>query len=367
MMSFASQLSGVLTRLNLVIESGVSELAPSTASISAKAYLDPKTFAEEKKLLFKTDVPLSALGDIVEGTVHSIRSNTDAILIAKNSGGDLRVFRNRCRHRGAALLPDGASCRGALTCPYHAWTYDAGGKLRSIYGNKHGVQDWQNLGLEEVPSRVDAGFVWSRLKPGTDDAIQNIFEDLRLLGFQSPRVIAEFILSGQFNWKIGVEAFLEVYHFKIAHGEKLRSLPIHNVALFDLNGPHARIIVPVSTESSYSISDLKKKCHIMYFFFPNHFFLIFEDHFGWLTILPNDVESCSVKYRGLSFDEPSQALSEKIQRSVSFLRDLILEDVAICNSIQDNLRENTDLIFTRYESALIHFHQSLERLLNANL
>ena len=55
------------------------------------------------------------------------------VLVVRQPDGTLRAMVNACRHRGAPLLePDtaGAGLR-ALSCPYHAWTYDLDGALRA--------------------------------------------------------------------------------------------------------------------------------------------------------------------------------------------------------------------------------------------
>ena len=50
-------------------------------------------------------------------------------------GDALRMFANTCRHRGHELLPDGETAsRRAISCPYHAWTYDLGGALKGAPG-----------------------------------------------------------------------------------------------------------------------------------------------------------------------------------------------------------------------------------------
>jgi len=45
--------------------------------------------------------------------------------------GMLRAFLNVCRHRGSVIV-DERGRRETLQCPYHAWTYDLDGSLRSV-------------------------------------------------------------------------------------------------------------------------------------------------------------------------------------------------------------------------------------------
>ena len=55
--------------------------------------------------------------------------------------GELRAFRNVCRHRGSRLLSGTGKCSKAIRCRYHGWTYRLDGELigmpeaRSIRGS----------------------------------------------------------------------------------------------------------------------------------------------------------------------------------------------------------------------------------------
>lgn len=59
---------------------------------------------------------------------HPARS----ILIVRGEDGVARGFVNQCRHRGARLVTEPSGCRRFFTCPYHAWSYDSRGRLRSL-------------------------------------------------------------------------------------------------------------------------------------------------------------------------------------------------------------------------------------------
>ena len=52
------------------------------------------------------------------------------VAVVRGTDGTLRGFVNVCRHRGH-LVVEGTGCRETLQCPYHAWTYDLDGSLRS--------------------------------------------------------------------------------------------------------------------------------------------------------------------------------------------------------------------------------------------
>ncbi|MCX6125773.1 MAG: Rieske 2Fe-2S domain-containing protein [Proteobacteria bacterium] len=369
MLDFENCLAEILSRLNAAVQKRQSEGGSASFEVSAKRYLNGNLFSEEMKIISRVPTPIFPVGNLPgKGMFVAVASGNQSFLVAHDKDCVIRIFRNRCRHRGARLLANGNLCRGPVTCPYHAWGYDTSGTLRFIYGNDHGIENWPSLSLEEIPSFIEGGFIW--MDPERSRSLGrdfgNLGKELSFLGVTAPRIVSEFQHQGNFNWKTGVEAFLEVYHFKPAHGQRLGSLPIHNVAVFDVGADFSRIIVPLSSEPFHTLACIKRNCHIMYFIFPNHFLLVFEDHFGWLTVEPQAINRCILKYRGLTFNQVAdEPLDKRIRESVLFLKDLMMEDVAICNSIQEGMLSSDSYHLTRFEASIAHFHHRLEELLAA--
>jgi phenylpropionate dioxygenase-like ring-hydroxylating dioxygenase large terminal subunit len=50
-------------------------------------------------------------------------------LLMVRDGGQLRVFHNVCRHRGAILVETVARAGPRIVCPYHGWGYRLNGEL----------------------------------------------------------------------------------------------------------------------------------------------------------------------------------------------------------------------------------------------
>ena len=48
------------------------------------------------------------------------------------TSGELRAFRNVCRHRGSRLLSGSGECGKAIRCRYHGWTYRLDGELIGV-------------------------------------------------------------------------------------------------------------------------------------------------------------------------------------------------------------------------------------------
>ena len=54
------------------------------------------------------------------------------MLVLRDDEGELRAFRNVCRHRGSRLLSGSGECKKAIRCRYHGWTYRMDGQLIGV-------------------------------------------------------------------------------------------------------------------------------------------------------------------------------------------------------------------------------------------
>src|SRR3954467_8483154 len=57
----------------------------------------------------------------------------ESVLVVRGREGELAAHYNVCRHRGSRLVSDDGkgSLGGAIRCPYHSWTYNLDGSLRT--------------------------------------------------------------------------------------------------------------------------------------------------------------------------------------------------------------------------------------------
>src|SRR5205823_5156672 len=50
------------------------------------------------------------------------------VVVVRGRDGNVRGFRNACRHRGATVV-SGSGCAKSLVCPFHGWNYRLDGSL----------------------------------------------------------------------------------------------------------------------------------------------------------------------------------------------------------------------------------------------
>lgn len=144
----------------------------------------------------------------------------DSIIVVRDRSLQVRAFYNVCRHRGSriALQPEGRL--NAFSCPYHAWTYDLTGALRSAM---HMPADFttDDNGLVACHLRDVDGLLFLNLSRGAppdfDTFIEHARPVLALQQLANAKVAARRLVPNAANWKLVVENFLECYHCKPAH------------------------------------------------------------------------------------------------------------------------------------------------------
>src|SRR5260370_41984836 len=70
--------------------------------------------------------------DIVNpGDFYEYRILDQSVLVVRQEDGGVKALSNACRHRGRPL-GHGCGTVSEFRCPYHAWTYNIDGSIKSI-------------------------------------------------------------------------------------------------------------------------------------------------------------------------------------------------------------------------------------------
>jgi len=157
------------------------------------------------------------------GDYHTLDFMGDSFVVVRGKDGELRGFHNVCRHRAARLL-DGASgtCKGAIVCPYHAWSYGYDGRLNTVpFREKFPGLDLDRSGLAPLEVEDFLGFVFVRQQPG-GPSIAEMMEPYRaeLEPYRLPelRALGRVTLRRRaVNWKNVGDNYSDALHITVAH------------------------------------------------------------------------------------------------------------------------------------------------------
>jgi phenylpropionate dioxygenase-like ring-hydroxylating dioxygenase large terminal subunit len=187
-------------------------------------YSDPDILALETERIFRREWQYAGhLGDL-QGPGSYFPSPTGPVptLITLDADGELRGFVNVCRHRGA-ILATGASRRGTVQCPYHAWTYGLDGCLRAApRSGEDGAFDGDALGLVPVSVGTWGPFLFTNPDPAAAplaDALADLPAVVAQQGLDvdALRFHRRVRYEIRANWKIALENYLECYHCPVNH------------------------------------------------------------------------------------------------------------------------------------------------------
>jgi phenylpropionate dioxygenase-like ring-hydroxylating dioxygenase large terminal subunit len=348
-------------------------------------YLNPDRFADEWTLLRTLPsalVPTLAIpnpGDHVERVCFGV-----PLFAVRGEDRRARVFRNACRHRGMALV-EGPGCSHALVCPYHGWTYRLDGSLAHVpHADAFPDLAASDRGLVEIDSHEVDGVVIVGPVDGTsrtgpppaeaDSALAALTDGMawrEKLSAAKRLVFADAKLRPM-NWKVLIEQFLEGYHIRATHRETFYPLQYDDLNIVEIFGPNSRIAFPYRNierlrdrpESTWTTD---ARVTFVYQLFPNVMLATFPDLIAMIVIDPIDVEHSMVTSYFMTKHDPGELSEENSAKAAadSLLSRGAVEDNQISLGVQRGLRAraNDFVEFGRHESAIGHFHQTLEERL----
>jgi len=181
----------------------------------------------------------------------------DSIIIARSASDTIKAYHNVCSHRGRRLIdaPPGAhsACgnKSALTCGFHAWTYDLDGKctFKLDESDWKGVLNDECTRLNQVKVDTWGGWIFVSMDPNAVSLREYLEPAASILDpFELEKMRFKWRQWVVFdcNWKTAIEAFMEPYHVQGTHTQLLKygqyyaysaAHGIHGVSGFDERDP----------------------------------------------------------------------------------------------------------------------------------
>ncbi len=359
-------------------QAGTTDMAPGLMRQSLAAYTDPERYAVELDRIFRR-LPLGlALSVDLPGpnAYMAMEAAGVPVLIARGDDGVARAFLNSCRHRGAPVCAAGKGEKRRFICPYHSWSYDSRGALKSVYDeHTFGTIDKATMGLVELPAAEAAGIVWVALTPGAafdiDDWLGGFRAELEALQLADWHIHDQREFPGP-GWKVAWDGYLEAYHHNPIHGQTVGKYTIGNLLVHDTFGPHQRLVFGRKSlaeaagrpESAWNPDADVRKIHSV---FPNLSISgVLGDHCLVSLLLPGATPDRTLTRQTVLAakrpeTEAERAASDTFSRLV--LQAVVDEDYAIGATIQKGLATQAmgEFVFGRNEPALQHYHAQVAR------
>ena len=149
------------------------------------------------------------------------------LFFIRASDGEIRVFYNTCRHRGALVCRNDQGNGEIFQCFYHAWTYNSRGDLIGVPDEEGYADGFNKADLSLLsPPKVDSyrGFIFVCYDPQAMDLtsyLAGATEFIDLVADQSEAGMRVIPGSNQYsikaNWKLLVENSFDNYHVGPTH------------------------------------------------------------------------------------------------------------------------------------------------------
>jgi anthranilate 1,2-dioxygenase large subunit/terephthalate 1,2-dioxygenase oxygenase component alpha subunit len=141
----------------------------------------------------------------------------------------MKVFVNRCAHRGATLCMESHGNKSNFTCIYHNWSYDLDGNLRGV-PFRHGVREQGGLPpdfdfaahhLHRLRVEVLNGLVFAtfsaHVAPLRTWLGERMTQHIERLFCRPVRLLGSYTQYMHNNWKLYVENVKDAYHASLLH------------------------------------------------------------------------------------------------------------------------------------------------------
>ncbi|MGC4934785.1 aromatic ring-hydroxylating oxygenase subunit alpha [Gordonia sp. DT30] len=285
------------------LKEGTTDSFDEIAHISHSEYTDPALAEAERELIFGRVPSIVAHGSEIAnpGMFITLQMPRNKVIVVRQKDGSVKAFVNACRHRGALLESEPSGKCRLFSCPYHRWSYDTDGSLRTITReDTFGDLEHDDLSLVELPAEERHGFVWvADSADGAIDVADWLGPDMDsiLASYEMDRLVtyrAE-IFEQPVNWKLMQDAFLDGYHIQYAHPNTAGKYIHTNVSVVEDYGRHSRWIKPRKSIDRWIEDDpadrpMEKYLIETHFIGPNSTLLKQHDHFELLTFRPHPTD-----------------------------------------------------------------------------
>lgn len=333
-------------------------------------YTSEARFEQELNLIRQQPVVFCPSANLPEAGSYVARELAGVpLLVVRGDDGKLRAFRNACRHRGVQVASGSGKAR-SFVCPYHAWTYGNQGELKGVpHAKGFPGLDRCSRGLVPIGCEESHGLVF--VHQTDEKSVQELVKGLPRLIPEGYDIFSEEHIDLEANWKILLESFLEGYHIRSTHSQTFYPVQYDNLNVIEHLGPHNRLTFPYRPIESLRDKPVSQwttdgRLTYVYHLFPN---MLVTTHPGFRVAILLEPISVDITrqhtYVLTDIPEDNTEGRQELQQVIEVVNAAVVEDRNMVTSAQKGLsaKANEFFEFGLYESAIRHFHASLEQAL----
>jgi len=362
-----------------------TDVAPEITNVSGEGYLSEEVYRRELDLIFRKQPFIVAHETQFQNSGDYLATSLLGVpILLVRTETKISGFVNRCRHRGARLVEPGSGRKDQLfVCPSHGWCYNLNGDLSRIPDYRRGFPelDLTQRGLVALQTEVRHGLVWvsfNSAESSVADYLGALDEEFANHRLDELRFYEGSSLEGSFNWKLGIEAFLETNHFRMLHPAMKKYVFTPDISLVDEIGNHVRLVAPkhsVTANRKLAVSERRIREHatIAYTLFPSTVLFVEKKHVTVMLMQPNAIDSCDVRFFSM-VQKSGPELNSYWDDNIGKFMDAVAEDFDALRAAQDGFGRPGSLripggdsvVFGRNEPGLRIFRERVKAALKCS-
>ena len=359
---------------------------PPLPEIPGGRYTDPDFYELEREhVLAKSWVCAGREEDLRNPGDYRIWDRLDApLLLIRGQDHKLRAFYNTCRHRGAPVVRNESGNTKLLRCQYHSWSYGLDGTLKGVPDERDfPCLDKKKRGLIEAACDTWGGWVFVNLDADAEPLHQYLaplMPELDCVGMEKLRTVHVQDYAIECNWKVAMDAFLEVYHINTIHPTNAGIMLDSKAAAMGLMpGGHSRMATRKKMNQGLnfvefegapdlpSMPDFYRLNNVAYMAFPNLISPVEPTGFPVLLFWPDGVNRCTMQAIYVAPDWGDGERPAFWDRFLPIFHDVLQEDMMNLGPIQRSLESGgfTGMMINYQERRIYWFHEEVDRRMGA--
>jgi len=369
---------------------------PALPDLPAARYTSPEYFALEQAHIFRKSWLFAAhIDEIPEPGCFMRWDNAgEPLIIVHGMDGTVRAFYNTCRHRGAPVVTVDRGKSPRLMCGYHNWTYKTDGTLVGVPEGRDFVNlDMTCRSLIGVRCERFGNVIFVNFD---DDAVPlldwlgPLADEWAEFGFDRVRLAARHSFDLKCNWKVAMEANMEVYHVPFIHPDTVAPL-VDSKRNFNSLYPHghARMLAPPPPQTNRehvraidsppewqqieTVGELGRTCTQSYTLFPNWVSPLSSYFIPPLVFWPTSLTTTRLELVTMALDwgdGPAPDLwtvPDASQPNGRAMCAIIQEDTQFGEAIQRSMESSgfRSVPLSYQEARIYYFHQNCDAMIGA--
>ncbi|MDL5360649.1 aromatic ring-hydroxylating dioxygenase subunit alpha [Halalkalicoccus sp. NIPERK01] len=321
------------------------DITDETNALPAKYFTDPAVHEMEKEKVFSRYWVYAGHANAIEepGEYFTRTIGDRNVIVLRDKDREVRAFYNVCAHRGSKMvddtpMTDPGSANG-IRCPYHLWTYDLDGTLRSTPRSFETAGMNPDLEDEDVPKldREDNGLMEIHLDSigpllfvnfdadpmPLEEQAGTLKEELESFPLEEYELARRYVSEVECNWKTFSGNYSECDHCQANHQDWIKGISLAESEL--VVDDHYWVLHYTHDEGVEAAESLIEGEARFYYFWPNFTLNMYGNADGYGTYIIDPIDEGRFQLIADYYFKDSE-LSEEEQEFVKLSRKLQEED-----------------------------------------